>query len=78
MDSDSFFIQIKTGDFNEDIANDVEKWFDTSKVKMIKGRFQQVKTRKKKVFFKDELGRNIMIDLLDLKQKHVHTYWMMQ
>ena len=40
MDTDSFFIQIKTGDFNEDIANDVEKWFDTSKVKMIKGRFQ--------------------------------------
>ena len=30
MDTDSFFIHIKTEDFYEDIANDVEKWFDTS------------------------------------------------
>ena len=26
----SFVIHIKTEDFYEDIANDVEKWFDTS------------------------------------------------
>ena len=30
MDTDSFVIHIKTEDFYEDIANDVEKWFDTS------------------------------------------------
>ena len=30
MDTDSFIIQIKTECFYEDIANDVEKWFDTS------------------------------------------------
>ena len=30
MDPDSFVIHIKTEDFYEDIANDVEKWFDTS------------------------------------------------
>ena len=30
MDTDSFIIQIKAEDFYEDIANDVEKWFDTS------------------------------------------------
>ena len=30
-DTDSFVIYIKTEDFYEDIANDVEKWFDTSK-----------------------------------------------
>ena len=30
MDTDSFIIHIKTEDFYEDIANDVEKWFDTS------------------------------------------------
>ena len=30
MDTDSFIIYIKTEDFHEDIANDVEKWFDTS------------------------------------------------
>ena len=31
MDTDSFVIYIKTEDFYKDIANDVEKWFDTSK-----------------------------------------------
>ena len=30
MDTDSFVIHIKTEDFYEDIADDVEKWFDTS------------------------------------------------
>ena len=29
-DSDSFAIYIKTEDFFEDIASDVERWFDTS------------------------------------------------
>ena len=27
MDTDSFIIHIKTKDFYEDIANEVEKWF---------------------------------------------------
>ena len=30
MDTDRLIIHIKTEDFYEDIANDVEKWFDTS------------------------------------------------
>ena len=30
MDTDSFVIHIKTEDFYEDIADEVEKWFDTS------------------------------------------------
>ena len=30
MDTDSFVIPIITEDFREDIANDVERWFDTS------------------------------------------------
>ena len=30
IDIDSFLMHIKTEDFFEDIANDVEKWFDTS------------------------------------------------
>ena len=29
-DTDSFIIHIKTENFYKDIANDVEKWFDTS------------------------------------------------
>ena len=41
MDTDSFTIHIKTEDFFEDIANDVEKRFDTSNMtKMIKDHFQ--------------------------------------
>ena len=31
MDTDSFIIHIKTEDFYKDIADDVNKWFDTSK-----------------------------------------------
>ena len=30
MDTDSFIMHIETEDFYKDIANDVEKWFDTS------------------------------------------------
>ena len=30
MDNDSLIIHIKTNDFYKDIANDAEKWFDTS------------------------------------------------
>ena len=30
-DTDSFIIYIKSEDFFEDISNDVERWFDTSK-----------------------------------------------
>ena len=40
MDTDSFVINIKTNDFYKDIANDVEKWFDKSMIKMIKNHFQ--------------------------------------
>ena len=35
MDTDSFIINIKTEDFYEDIADDVEKRFDTSNKKAI-------------------------------------------
>ena len=30
MDTDSFIMHIKTGDFYKDIANDVERWSDIS------------------------------------------------
>ena len=46
MNTDNFIIHIKTENFYEDIANDVEKWFDTSTMmKMTKGRFRQAKTK---------------------------------
>ena len=46
MDTDSFIINIFTEDFFEDISNDVESWYDTSMIKMIKDFFQQVKIKK--------------------------------
>ena len=46
MDTDSFIINIFTEDFFEDISNDVESWYDTSMIKMIKYFFQQVKIKK--------------------------------
>ena len=47
MDTDSFIINIKTGDFFEDIADDVEKWFDLSNMtNTVKDRFQLVRTKK--------------------------------
>ena len=47
MDTDSFIINIKTGDFYEDIADDVEKWFDLSNMtNTVKDRFQLVRTKK--------------------------------
>ena len=45
MDTDGFVIYIETEDFDKDITDDVERWFD-----MIKDLFQQVRTRKYQVF----------------------------
>ena len=40
-DTGSFVIYIKTEDFYKDIANDVERWFDTSTmIKMMKDHFK--------------------------------------
>ena len=42
MDTDSFIINIKTESLYEDIADDVEEWFDTSNYeKNIKDLYQQ-------------------------------------
>ena len=37
--TDSLIIYIKTEDLFEDISHDVEKWFDTAMIKVIKDRF---------------------------------------
>ena len=46
MDTDSFVINIFAEDFFEDIKNDVERWFDTSMIRMIKDHFQWVWIKK--------------------------------
>ena len=50
MDTDSFIIQIRTEDFYEDIANGVQKWFDTSNSEDDKRSLPTGKN-KKKFFF---------------------------
>ena len=74
MGTDSFIIHIKTEDFYKEIANDVEKWFETSNYGKDDNRpFPIDKNKKKIAFFKDESGGKIIKDLLDSEQKHIHT-----
>ena len=42
MDTDSLIIQIKAEDFYKDIADNVEKWFDTSKDRLVFLKMNQV------------------------------------
>ena len=72
MDAVSFIIHIKTKYFYEDIANDVEKWFDTSNYDENDKRPLPIGKNKKVIhFFKDELGGKIMTKFVGLKQKHM-------
>ena len=65
MDTGSFIINIKTEDFYEDIANDVEKRFDTSNYEVNR---PLPKERNKNVIglLKDELGRKSMTEFAAL------------
>ena len=55
MDTDSFIIYIETEDFQEDIANDVDKWFDTSNFDKNDNRLLPIGKNKKVIgMFKDE------------------------
>ena len=68
MDTDSFVMNIKTEEFYKDIANDVEKRFDTSNYKVDR----QLPTGKnKKVIglMKDELGGKIITEFVTLRPK---------
>ena len=66
MDTDSFVIYIKTEDFYKDIANDVEKWFDTSNYdKNDKRPLPTGKNKKVIGMFKDELGGKIMTEFCE-------------
>ena len=68
MDTDSFVIHVKTKDFYEDIANDVEEWFD--KANYDNNRPLAVGKNKKVIgLFKDELGGKIMKEFVELRAK---------
>ena len=68
MNTDSFIINIKTEDFYKDIANDVEKRFDTSNYEV--DRPLSIGKDKKVIgLMKDELGGKIITDFVTLRPK---------
>ena len=76
MDTDSFIIHTITEDFYEDIANDVERWFDTSNYDKNDKRPLKTGINKKVIgMFKDELGGKIMKEFCALRPKK-YTYLM--
>ena len=70
MDADNFIISIKTEDFYKDIANDVERGYDTSKYDENDKIPLPIGKNKKAIgFFKDELDGKIMIEFIALRAK---------
>ena len=68
MDTDSFIVHIKTEDFYNDIADDVEKRFDTSNYEINRA-LPTGKNKKVIGLMKDELGGRIMTEFVALKPK---------
>ena len=69
-DTDSFVIYIITGDFFEDIPNDVERWFDTSSYDGIDKIPLPIGMNKRAPgLFKDELGGKIIAEVVALRPK---------
>ena len=74
MDTDSFIMHIKTEDFYKDIADDVEKRFDTSSYEV--NRPLPARKNKKVIgLMKDELGGKIMTEFVALRPKN-YSYLM--
>ena len=70
MDTDSFIIHIETEDFYKDIAQDINKWFDTSGYNEKDKRPLPIGINKKVIgMFKDELNGKIMIEFCALRAK---------
>ena len=68
MDTDSFIIYIKTEDFYKDIADDVEKRFDTSDYKVDRP-LPTGKNKKVIGLMKDELNERIITEFVALRPK---------
>ena len=70
-DTDSFIIYIKTEDFYEDIALNVDKWYDTSGYIVDRPPLPMGKNKKVLHKFKDELRGRIMTEFVGLRpQRH--------
>ena len=68
MDTDSFVMNIKTEDFCKDIANDVEKRFDTSNYEVHRS-LPTGKNKKVIGLMKDELGGGIIREFVALRPR---------
>ena len=69
-DTESFIIHIITEDVCKDIANDVEKWFDTSNFDENDERLFPIGKNKKVIgIFKDELGGKVVKEFCALRAK---------
>ena len=68
MDTDSFIMNIKTNDFYEDIASDVENRFDTSNYEVNRP-LPTGKNKKVIGLMKDELGQKIITEFITLRPK---------
>ena len=68
IDTDSFIMNIKTEDFYKDIANDVEKRFDTSNYEVDRP-LPMGKNKKVIGLMKDELGGKIITEIVTLRPK---------
>ena len=68
MDIDSFIMNIKTEDFYKDIANDVEKRFDTSNYEVDRP-LSTGKNKKLIRLMKDELGGRVIMEFVALRPK---------
>ena len=68
MDTDSFVMNIKTEDFCKDIANDVEKRFDTSNYEVNRP-LPTGKNKKVIALMKDELGGKVITEFVALRPK---------
>ena len=68
IDTDSFIMHIKTEDFHKDIADDIEKRFDTSNYECDR---PLPTGRNKKVIglMKEEVGGKIMTEFVSLRPK---------
>ena len=67
-DTDSFLMNIKTDNFYKDIANDVEKRFDTSNYEVNRP-LPTGKNKKVIGLMKDELGGKIITEFVTLRPK---------
>ena len=69
-DTDSFVIHVKTEDFYKDIADDVDKWFDTSKYDKDDNRPLPTGENKAVIgMFKDKLKGKIMTEFIVFRAK---------